>query len=119
MLDRIRTLIRHLHEVSEVNALSDRDLQDLGISRAQLLDFLQMPRDITERVTAMAAIFGVPDADLRRDHALWVDLLTTCGQCADRTACSRVLDRGPAATGLDAPFCGNRDTFAALAPKVA
>ena len=32
MLERIRTLINHLSEVKEVNALSDRDLDDLGMT---------------------------------------------------------------------------------------
>jgi hypothetical protein len=118
MLDRIRALIRHLHEVAEVNSLTDRDLDDIGISRAQVLDFLAMPRDIAERVTAMGAIFGVPEAALRRDHAQWVDLLSTCGHCIDRGACAKVLARGSATTGSEAPFCSNRDAFEDLAPKV-
>ena len=58
MFDRIRALIQHLHEVAEVNSLSDRDLDDLGMTRSQVRDFLNMPRDITERVTAMGRIFG-------------------------------------------------------------
>lgn len=119
MFDRIRALIHHLHDVAEVNALTDRELDDLGMSRGQVLDFLQMPQDITERVAAMGAIFGVPESVLRRDHAQWVELLSTCGHCADRGACAKVLARGTAAKGSDAPFCGNSAAFATLAPKVA
>lgn len=115
MFDRIRTLIHRLHEVTEADALSDRDLDDLGLSRDQLLAFLRMPQDITERVTAMAAIFGVPEADLKHDHPQWIDLLTTCGHCADRGACRKVLDKGTAARAEEAGFCGNRAVFADLA----
>lgn len=118
MFNRIRTLIQHLHDVTEVNALSDQDLDDLGLSRAQLLDFLRMPHDITERVTAMGAIFGVPEAELKRNHPQWVDLLSTCGHCADRGACAKVLAKGDAATPDEAPFCGNRAVFADLAPRL-
>jgi hypothetical protein len=118
MLDRIRALIHRLQDVAEINALTDREISDLGMSRDQVLDFLRMPQDITERVTAMAAIFGVPEAALRRDHAQWVELLATCGHCADRGACARVLAKGSAAVGADAPFCGNGPAFAELAPKV-
>jgi uncharacterized protein YjiS (DUF1127 family) len=114
IFDRIRTLIRHLHDVTEINALSDRDLSDLGISRDQLLDFLRMPQDISARVTAMAAIFGVPEDQLRRNYPQWVDLLTTCGHCADRSACAKVLDRGSEADPAEASFCGNRQVFAHL-----
>jgi Family of unknown function (DUF6455)/Domain of unknown function (DUF1127) len=117
MFDRIRALINRLHDVQEVNSLSDRDLDDLGMSREQVLGFLKMPRDISERVTAMGQIFGVPELELKRDHAQWVDLLTVCGHCADRNACSHVLVKGTAAQPSDAQFCGNRASFADLAAQ--
>lgn len=119
MFDRIRSLIRRLHEVNEVNALTDRDLADLGMTRAQVLDFLRMPQDITERVTAMGAIFGLPEAELKRDHSQWVELLTTCGHCAERGACARVLAIGDMADPAAVDFCGNRDAFLSLAPHAA
>ncbi len=119
MFDRIRSLIRRLHEASEVEALTDRDLADLGMTRAQLHDFLRMPQDVAERVTAMGAIFGLPEAALRRDHAQWVELLSVCGHCADRGACARVLQMGDMADPAAIDFCGNRRTFATLSPRVA
>ena len=114
MFDRIRTLIHRLHEVQEVNALSDRDLADLGRSCDQVLEFLRMPRDIDQRVTAMGAIFGLSDTELKRDHALWVEILSTCGHCADRTACARLLAKGAEAKPGEATFCGNREVFGDL-----
>lgn len=117
MFDRIRTLIKRLHDVTDVNALSDRDLADLGISRDQLFDFLRMPQDIASRVTAMAAIFGVPEDQLKRNYPQWVDLLTTCGHCSDRSACARVLDQGIDADPAEASFCGNRSVFAHLSTR--
>lgn len=115
MFDRLRALLRHLHQVQDVNALTDRDLADLGMTRDQLLDFLAMPTDIAQRVTAMGAIFGVPEAALRRDHGQWVDLLSSCGHCADRGTCARVLELGDLAHPDQAHFCGNRPVFQALA----
>lgn len=114
MFDRIRALLHRLNEVREVSALTDRDLHDLGLSREQVLQFLEMPDDISDRVTAMGAIFGVPLADLKRDHAQWIDLLTTCGHCADRAACSQVLGSAHPQPA-DCGFCGNRQSFADLA----
>lgn len=120
MFDRIRALLHRLHDHAEVESLSDRDLSDLGMSRDQLHAFLRMPQDIAERVTAMGAIFGVSEAELKRDHAQWVDLLSVCGHCADRGACSKVLVRGPAAVPASSRFCGNTATFAHLAsPRAA
>ncbi|MDP3261836.1 MAG: DUF6455 family protein [Tabrizicola sp.] len=113
MLDRIRTLIAHLHDVSEVNALTDRDLSDLGMNRDQVLAFLRMPQDVADRVTAMGAIFGIPEAALKRDHAQWVDLLSTCGRCADRGRCATHLAGGR--DKAEATFCPNRPSFDDLA----
>lgn len=115
MFERIRALIDRLHEVQEVNSLSDRDLDDLGMSREQVLDFLKMPRDIGERVSAMGKIFGLSQAELKRDHALWVEILSTCGHCADRAACAKLLATGDTAQPGEATFCANRGTFADLA----
>lgn len=119
MFDRIRSLLHHLNEVQEVNALSDRDLDDLGMSRAQVLAFLKMPRDISERVTAMGAIFGLSESELKRNHALWVDLLSTCGHCADRGSCAKLLAKGKGAQASEATFCGNRGAFADIATYAA
>lgn len=119
MFDRIRALVRRLHEVQEVNALTDRDLDDLGMSRDQVRDFLRMPTDIADRVAAMGAIFGIPEAVLKRDHGLWVDLLSTCGHCADREACARLLALGDKANPGQAGFCGNRAAFADLGTRAA
>lgn len=115
MFDRIRSLIDRLHEVQEVNALSDRDLGDLGMSREQVLAFLKMPRDINDRVAAMGRIFGLSEAALKRDHALWVELLDTCGHCADRSSCAQLLAKGVGASPSEATFCGNRHAFTDLA----
>ena len=117
MFERIRSLIDRLHEVQEVNSLSDRDLDDLGMSREQVLGFLRMPRDISERVAAMGKIFGLSEVELKRDHSQWVYLLTVCGQCADRAACAHVLAKGDKAQPSETHFCGNRATFGTLSAQ--
>ena len=114
MFDRIRTFLHRLHEVQEVNALSDRDFADLGLSRHQVLDFLRMPRDINERVIAMGKVFGVPEADLKRDYEQWVELLTICGHCTDRAICASTLASAHPLPS-QCTFCGNRESFAHLA----
>ena len=114
MFDRIKTLLHRLQDLTEVNALSDRDLGDLGMTRDQVRAFAQMPRDVPDRVTAMGHIFGIPEAALQRDHAQWLDLLSACGRCADRGACSKVLAKRSLALPSETGFCPNRETFAAL-----
>ncbi len=116
MFDRIKALLHRWQEVKEVEALSDRDLADLGITRDQLRTFLTLPRDVGDRVAAMGAIFGVPEADLKRDQALWRDLLEVCGHCADRGACGVAMAHGDLTGPGDCGFCPNRSSFSALAP---
>jgi hypothetical protein len=115
MFDRIRFILRRIEEIREVEAMSESDLADLGLTRGQLHDFLQMPRDIEGRVTAMAAIFGLTEAQLKQDHSEWVDLLSTCGHCTVRAACAAVLAVGASAHPAGAGFCANHDAFAGLA----
>lgn len=119
MFDRIKALLHRWHEVQEVEALSDRDLDDLGMSREQVRAFLTLPRDVGDRVAAMGAIFGIPEADLKRDHGLWLDLLETCGHCQDRGACAVALSQGDLTQPRDCGFCPNRGSFSDLAARQA
>jgi hypothetical protein len=115
MFDRIRSILHRIEEIREVDEMSDHDLADLGLTRGQLYDFLRMPRDLDARVTAMAAIFGLTGDQLKHDHGIWVDLLSTCGHCTDRAACSALLAEVGSAKSADAHFCPNHDAFAGLA----
>lgn len=119
MFERIKALIHRWDEIREVDALSDRDLDDIGLSRAQLEDFVRMPHDIDQRVTAMAAVFGVDETELRRDHGQLLDMLHTCGHCKDRGACALVLERAELSRPRDADFCPNAGDFTRLAQKSA
>lgn len=111
MFDRIKALIARWQELKEIEALTDRDLADLGMSRAQVEAFARMPHDVPDRVTAMAAIFGLSETDIRADHGRWLELLETCGQCGDRGACALVLERGELSRPHDCSFCLNAGTF--------
>lgn len=115
MFERLRTALQRWHDLKEVSALSDRDLDDIGISRDQLEQWVRMPADVPDRVVAMAAIFGLTEEELRRDEALWRDLVCTCGQCHDRGACALVLERGDLSRPRDCGFCLNAATFHGLA----
>ena len=119
MFERIKSLIHRWDEIREVDALSDRDLDDIGLSRAQLEDFVRMPHDIDQRMSAMAAIFGVDEATLRADHGQLIELLHTCGHCQDRGACALVLERGELSRPRDAEFCPNATDFTQMAGQTA
>ena len=111
MFDRIKALMQRWHDMKELSQLSDRELDDLGMTRAQVEAFVRIPRDVPDRVLAMAEIFGLSEDQVKADHAAYVDLLYTCGQCKDRGACRVVLDRGDLSRPSDAEFCLNKSTF--------
>jgi hypothetical protein len=117
MFERIKALMERWHDIKEINALSDRDLDDLGMSRDQVQAFARMPRDVSERVAHMAAVFGLTDAELHMNHDAYLGLLSTCGSCRDRAQCAHVLARGPLATPAEADFCLNAESFAAQAAR--
>ena len=115
MFNRIKALIDRWKEVREVGALTDRDLDDLGMSRAQVEAFVRMPHDVPDRVIAMARIFGLNEAEVKDNHAEWLELLETCGTCHDRGACKLVLERGELSRPQDCSFCLNAHSFDAKA----
>lgn len=119
MFERIRALIAHWQELKEIDAMSDRDLDDLGMSREQVRAFALMPADVPDRVAAMGRIFGLPEAELKRDHAMWIELLETCGHCSDRGACGLALAQGTLTRAADCGFCRNRGNFFALVQSAA
>jgi hypothetical protein len=115
MLEQFRNFLRHLRETREAAALSDRELADIGISRDQLHFFMNLRQDVPERVAAMAAVFGVSETDLRAVHGEYLDILGTCGTCADHGACGVALAEGSLKGPDDCTFCPNWDIFHAKA----
>lgn len=113
MLDRIFAFLDRWRQLQSVEAFTDRDLADLGLSRDQVRAFLSMPADVTDRVGHMARIFNVPDMALRASHADYLHLLETCAECRDRASCSLALSKGDITRPADAAFCPNAPVFAA------
>ena len=111
MLSRIRALIDRYQQLKTVEALSDRDLADLGMTRRQVEDFIRMPPDVPDRVARMAAIFGLSEAEVKANHAEYLELLGTCAQCRDRAACALVLAKWEIARPAEATFCPNAGTY--------
>lgn len=114
MLERIRALVERWHELKEVEALTERDLDDLGMSRGQVEAFARMPHDTPDRMAAMAANFGISAEDLHANHGEYLELLGTCGTCRDRATCASVLAKKQLARPSDCAFCPNAPAFAEM-----
>lgn len=115
MFKPIKALTKRWHDVKEINTLTGRDLDDLGMSRAQVQNFARLPSDVADRVKHRAAVFGLSDAEIHSNHAAYLDLLSTCGTCRDRAQCSHVLAHAGNASPTEAGFCQNASVFAAQA----
>ena len=113
MFDRIKTLMTRWQDAKEIDAMSARELDDLGMTRDQVLAFSRMPADIADRVTHMAAIFGLSAEEVQRNQQDYHAILSTCSTCRDRTKCSHLLGRGADALASEASFCLNAEVFEA------
>lgn len=115
MRERLQSVFARWRSLKEIEALSERDLSDIGLSRAEVIDFVQMPVDSPRRLAAMAEIFGLTEAELRAEHEAYLDLLRNCGHCGARRACSETLAHANQARPADCGFCPNAAEYAARA----
>ena len=113
-MERIRRLFERHRDLTEVAELSDRELADLGVSRDQAVQLAALPDDVAGRISAMGRIFGLSEAELNRDRAVWLELLAVCNSCRELRACRRLLSRADAATPEDAAFCPNWKQFSKI-----
>ncbi len=111
MLNQIRRFLDRLDQLKQVEALSDHDLYDLGMTRAQVTAFATMPADVPDRVTAMATIFGISNNELKANRADYLELLGTCANCNQRSKCARLLQDASLAQPTDATFCPNAPAY--------
>ncbi|MCX7888990.1 MAG: DUF1127 domain-containing protein [Rhodobacteraceae bacterium] len=98
----------------EIDALSARDLDEIGLSRGELHRIVDAPADVVVRQGLMAGRFGLTDLDFQFNRHDYAASLAQCGACAAAVECAAFLD-DPGAPAAEARFCPNRDIFAALA----
>ncbi len=118
LTNRLRQIFQHWHEMREVNAMSDLDLADLGLTRDQLAAFVMMPPEVDERLGQMATVFGVDIAAIRQHYADYLDLLQTCESCGAVSACQKALAT-PGITAESCSFCPNAPAYREAAGLVA
>jgi hypothetical protein len=117
MFTRIKTLMTRWQDAQEIDAMTARELDDLGMTRDQVLAFSRMPPDIADRVTHMAAIFGLSAEEVQRNQQDYHAILSTCSTCRDRAQCSHLLARGTDVWPSEASFCLNAEVFESRAAQ--
>ena len=112
MFERLKELHSRIKALAEIDNLSESDLTDLGLNRDQMRMLVAIPRDVGDRVAAMARLFGVDPAGLQADRSEFVDVLAKCSQCQVLGQCAHELAKGDAADPENCGFCVNAATFA-------
>ena len=115
MLERVRAFFDQWHRLQEVHALSDRDLEDLGITRWQIEQFARMPENVGERLLQMAQVFGLDPVELQHAYADYLELLDVCRHCGNVRACKCALAHAETLDPEDCGFCPNARTYAQMA----
>lgn len=118
MMERFLRAFRRSRDLGDLLAMSDTELADLGITRAQALALNALPDDVPARVRAMGHVFGLSDDMLLADADRWHALLNSCNQCSGLPACRRFMAREEPGAPRDVDFCPNSAAFRALAHDV-
>lgn len=115
MFTQLKALVARRRARQEALALSPHDLDDLGMTQAELLEFIDLPQDVPDRLAAMADLLGVRQVRRQAPTLDYRDMLRNCGACRDRAHCARVLAQGAAARDEAIGFCLNAMACLSLA----
>jgi hypothetical protein len=118
MFDRIRAFRARARSIADVQALSDRELADLGMGCDQAVKLAAAPTDTVDRMERMAGIFAVDPELLHRDRGTMMALAETCADCGARDTCAATLALETALPGSvaasDCGFCANAADYRML-----
>ena len=113
MFDRLLSWIDRVRALREVDGLDERELGDLGLSRAGLRNVVAAPREVTDRMLAMAARHGLGPQELRGHNQDIAGMVESCRSCESLGACRAFL-ADPGDDPARAVFCPNHATYEAL-----
>lgn len=113
MLERLKAMVEHHREHLEIAQMSDRDLDDLGLTREQLIHVVDTPEDVSRRMLQMAKRHGISEEELEAYRQDFAQLLETCDHCHSAGKCGRFL-ADPSQPATAATFCPNHAEYLAL-----
>ncbi len=92
-------------------SISDLELSDLGLSRADLAMLRSGAPNARERILSMARQFGLSVNDLNAHPELGLELAEKCGHCRQAKTCRDAIRSGER---LPQEKCPNSGLYAAL-----
>ena len=114
MLQQFKDMIERRRLSREIETLSPSELDEVGVSRAELRALVATPGYVTARQTEMAHRHGITDAVLQEHRHDLVTAVVRCRNCAATDECAHFL-ADPGARGEGATFCPNHDLYRDLA----
>ncbi len=92
-------------------SISDLELSDLGLSRADLAMLRSGAPNARERILSMASQFGLSEDDLNAHPELSLELAEKCGHCRQAKTCRDAIRSG---SRLPQEKCPNSGFYSAL-----
>lgn len=110
-LEGFRRAMEQLVQGLRTEKVSDRELADLGLSRADFDMLMSGAPGSEKRIEAMAAQFGVDPEMITNTPGLSLHLTEFCGHCSVVKTCQRALEAGKP---LPQDQCPNAHIYKAL-----
>ncbi|MCW1931790.1 DUF6455 family protein [Pararhodobacter zhoushanensis] len=117
MKERFLKMFRRSRDLNAIAEMSEADLADMGVSRAQAQALAAVEDSVPVRLAEMARSQHVPETVLARDRDSWHELVHRCAECHDVPACERYLAREEGMDAESVAFCPNMAMFNALAAR--
>ncbi len=111
MVGWFQELLARWQAVSEIDALSERDLDELGLSRSQARALARTPPTVTDRVARMTSVYGLTAGDMQRDVPGYRDLVAACATCGCAATCRDMLQEAARLSPDDVAFCPNAAVY--------
>lgn len=114
MMEWLKQKQEHHRQQAEIKALSESDLNDIDLSRDELLSVVAAPEAVLQRQTAMAARFGLNEGEMNKHRHDMVVAVVACTHCGSTRECGRYL-AGQAGSEAAADFCPNAGLYNVIA----
>ncbi|WP_343080941.1 DUF6455 family protein [Ostreiculturibacter nitratireducens] len=111
MFERFKQHLRALHEV---DALSQRDLDEIGMSKGDLRAVLTTGPEVLARMEKMAALHGLSHRALTENRSDYVGFVAECRHCGAVRTCEKALANA-SVTAAETAFCPNAAAYDAMA----
>ena len=111
---KLRDFLIQERSRAEIDAMSDKEVSDLGLDRADLHSFAAARPQLRMQMLRMAETFGLDEADVTRPRWRALEVVHACRTCTRPEACMGYLN-GLGDGRFGPQDCPNVDTYRDIA----